>query len=48
MPIHRLPLVRPLVKEYCRKNNLPYMEDSPLNVMKKNYEHLEHMAMVKV
>lgn len=47
MPIHRLPLVRPLVKEYCRKHNIPYMEDSPWNVFKKNYEHLEHMAMIK-
>jgi len=48
MPIHRLPLVRPIVKEYCKTHNIPYMEDGAYGVFKRNYEHIEQMAMVKV
>jgi delta8-fatty-acid desaturase len=48
MPIHRLPLIRPMIKDYCKKHNIPYIEDSPWNVFKRNYDHIETMAMVKV
>lgn len=48
MPIYRLPLVRPIIKEFCRSHNLPYYEMGWMDIFKRNYDHIEAMAGVKV
>uniref|UniRef100_A0A914MQU5 Fatty acid desaturase domain-containing protein n=1 Tax=Meloidogyne incognita TaxID=6306 RepID=A0A914MQU5_MELIC len=44
MPRHNLKKVMPLVKEFCAKNNLPYMVDDYFTGFKLTIKHLHNVA----
>lgn len=44
MPRHNLKKVMPLVKEFCAKNNLPYMVDDYFTGFKLTIKHLQNVA----
>jgi len=48
MPIYNLPLVRPIVMEYCKTHGLEYLEENFWDISKRNYNNIEYHAHVKV
>jgi len=48
IPLYKLPLVKQEVLDYCKEHNLEYRDEGFWDIMKRNYDHIDQIAKVKV
>jgi len=44
MPLYNLPLVKPIVKEFCKENGFEYKEESIIQIWIRNYKTMKYFA----